>query len=119
MTVEDPDSNTGYYDFQTTTLCGLNSIRMPDFTVDEISDSFTGYKCFTPESGNFLDWYKLESHGLVETSQCVEDPDEASFTELQKVLQAFTCDSSSNDITASSLGLSTDKFTSEKYHPEF
>ena len=68
MTVEDPDSNTGYYDFQTTTFCGMNSIRMPDFTVDEISDNFTGYKCYTPESGNFLDWYKMESHGLVETS---------------------------------------------------
>lgn len=54
--------------------CGLNSINV----VNVSGQSESGLKCLQPELNKYLDWIKMESHGMIETSSCETSQEDLS-----------------------------------------
>ena len=68
---------------QQMTQCGLREVNTANYYTWESSGAITPL-CYQPDANRYIDWVKMESHGLIETSSC--DTNEEDLSEFQKVL---------------------------------
>ena len=87
------------------TLCGLNAVRMlsPD-SYDLVADEVAAreFVCYEPFEDEFIDWVKMEAHGLIQTTPC---DSEEPFTDLQTVLRAHACGAEDEPIQVNTDGV--------------
>lgn len=74
------------------TYCKLNSVSLlnRDYSKYNLVAN-KEYTCYHPEEGQFIDWVKMEAHGLIETSDCSSSNGISTFNDLQKVLSRLAC----------------------------
>ena len=96
------------------TLCGLNAVRMlsPD-SYDLVADEVAAreFVCYEPFEDEFIDWVKMEAHGLIQTTPC---DSEEPFTDLQTVLRANACGTEDGPVRVNTDGV----FSLTKKHLE-
>ena len=60
VTHDGSSQDTVHLHLRQSTFCGVNSIRM----IDEVAETLS-FNCYTPPEGNFIDWIKMQSDGLI------------------------------------------------------